>query len=405
MLGSYGYERPTSPRLDHLAESGVLFETAVSTSPWTLPAHASLFTGLYPSRHGVRSENSRLRDETELLAEILSRHGYLTLAIVNSYFLSERYGFGRGFDRYSYLSEVPARPEPSAIFDTAIEWLSATTRRPFFLFVHDYHVHSDYRSLPEFERMFRRSYTGDADGSTRQLSEFRRGERSLSLDDVDHLLDLYAAGIRQTDAEVAKLLLHLELSGELENTLIVVTSDHGEEFLEHGDVLHGRTQYDELMRVPLILAGPGVPRGRRVSTAVSIVDVLPTLLSLLNVSSEPRVDGIDVTYLWDDRDDTSVGKRFLFGEADHNNEQHDITRSVRYLYYKLIHNRMTESFALYNLVLDPREQTDVSGEQAAMTELLRSQLENFMEMETEGESLPEIDQDVKERLRELGYLR
>lgn len=281
-LGCYGYPRKTSPYLDRLASEGTLFEDAMTPAPWTLPAHASLLTGLYPSRHGVKGFGHYLPAKIDTLAQLLHRQGYVTAAVVNSHLLTSRSGLDRGFREFVYLEEVVPQREPTkGIIDQATSWLGRFREQKLFLFVHTYDVHSDYKAEERYEREFVRPYVGRADGTSRQLMAFREGKAALGRGDASHLIDLYDAGIRQTDDELLRLTDYLRASGLLERTLLVITSDHGEESFEHGGVLHGKTQYQEVVKVPLILRGPGIPKGRRVAAPVSLLDVMPTLLARL----------------------------------------------------------------------------------------------------------------------------
>ena len=403
-LGCYGYDRPTSPTLDKLATEGVLFQNVSSPSPWTLPAHASLLTGRYPSRHGLKSHMQRLPDRVVTLAEILGRHGFQTAAVVNSHNLSERYGLHRGFEHFVYVKEEVWHTLPSAVEAEAVKWLSEQPGEPFFLFLHYYDVHSDYRSLPPYEKVFVRPSKSKADGTTEQLLRFRRGLLSLNHDDAEHLIDRYDAGIRQMDDGIARLLLHLEQTGLLESTLIVVTSDHGEEFLEHDGVLHGRTQFEEVLQVPLILRGPGLPRGLRVEQVASLVDVFPTLIGFLGVPWSEPVDGVDLRPSWQ-QVESDADPRFLFAEADHNNVEHDIKRAVRYDRFKLHFDIHTNHQALYDLQHDPGEMTDIAAQETSLTQLLRSRLDQFMSVEETAEPIGPMSADEIEKLRSLGYLQ
>ena len=405
VLGCYGYERATSPTLDLLAAEGALFENAFTTSPWTLPAHASLLTGLYPRHHGARQERRALRGDVPTLGEILSGAGFATAAIVNSHFLSQPYGFGRGFQDFVFHEVERTETAPSEVVETALAWLSKKDRDPFFLFLHDYDVHSDYGALPEYEKLFARPYRGRIDGSTDQLREFSNESLDLDASDLEHLIDLYVAGVRQTDAQVGRLIEHLRTSGQLESTLIIVTSDHGEEFLEHSGVLHGRTHYDEVLRIPLILRGPGIPRGRRISDPVSINDILPTTLALLGLPWKEKTDGIDASQLWRSESREAARERILFGEADHENERPDILRSVRDAQYKLIYNRLTQRTALYDLRADPQERHDVGDAHPEIKRRLLEELGRFESVRLSGDRLPPLDEKTKRHLEELGYLQ
>ena len=179
MLGCYGYGRPSSPHLDAFAREGTLFETALTTAPWTLPAHGSLLTRLYPSRHGLRSLTRALPDGTTTWAERLRDAGFFTAAFVNSLYLTDRHGLHRGFDLLSYAVEVELRMHASEVEGLALEWLSRAPRQPFFLFLHFYDVHADYGAEPRYVELFSRPYTGPIDGSARQLREVRAGRAAI----------------------------------------------------------------------------------------------------------------------------------------------------------------------------------------------------------------------------------
>lgn len=402
-LGSYGYPRPTSPLLDALAAEGVVFEDVFSPSPWTLPAHGSLLTGLYPSRHGLKSHEDYLPSRVATLALVLSRQGFRTAAVVNSHNLSPRYGLDRGFQEFRYIEESVDRIEPSTeIIDQAIDWLRASSDRPLFLFLHTYDVHSDYRSRPAYEAQFVGPYEGVATGATAQLISAREGKLALDAKDAGHLIDLYDAGIRQMDDDLGRLLAFLRAEGLYEETLLVITSDHGEEFLERGGVLHGRTQFQEVVRVPLILRGPGIARGQRIPTPVSLVDVMPTVLGLLRIGEPGGIDGGDLGPLWRER---SRPARYLFGEADHNNVEPDVTRAARRENFKLHYDRLTRKHELYDLAQDPAERRDVAAQHPGVADQMLQEILRFMETRTEGERPREkLTPEQIEKLKSLGYL-
>jgi arylsulfatase A-like enzyme len=403
-LGLYGYHRPTSPVLDALASESTVFEDAMSTSPWTLPAHASLLTGLYPSRHGLTSHERYLKSSLATLPQLLSRAGYLTAAVVNSHNLSPLFGLDRGFQKYRYVEEEAGRREPSReITDQAIAWVEEAGGRPLFLFLHYYDVHSDYASLPEHEAEFLKPYDGIADGTTAQLAAHREGKVSLSAEDAANLIDRYDAGIRQMDQEIGRLVSFLRDRGLWEDTLFALTSDHGEEFFEHGGVLHGQTQYQEVIRVPLVVKGPGIPV-RRVSAPVSLVDLAPTLLTLAGVPGHEGFDGVDVSPLWE-TSDRSQEDRYLFSEADHNNVEHDITRAVRYRHFKLHFNRLSRERRLYDLSRDPDETTDLAADEANPVAALAERLDEFLAREREDAPVRTLSPEEVDKLRSLGYLR
>jgi len=409
-LGCYGYERPTSPTIDTLASQGLLFEDVTSTSPWTLPSHGSLLTGLYPSHHTLKSFYTCLPSDVVTLAEILKSRDFSTGAIVNSFYLSQRYGFARGFDDFTYIKEIAHLRTPSEVGDQAIKWLSVSRGKPFFLFLHYMDVHSDYASLPVYEKLFDRRYQGIADGSTGQLMDFRFGRIKFSQADAERLIDLYDAGIRQMDDQIARLFGFLESRKLLSNSIVIITSDHGEEFLEHGGVLHSRTQYQELIHVPLIFCGPGIPESERIKHMVSNVDVMPTLLSMLDIPGPSSTDGFDLCNLWQ-RPNSKLPRRYLFAEASEHsfiplgdNVRHDIKRSIRYPRYKLHYDRLTKETQLYDLQYDPGEKTDVVSEHTSLADSMFSDLENFMTTGRSGPLLPPLTPDETQHLKSLGYL-
>jgi arylsulfatase A-like enzyme len=404
-LGCYGYARPTSPAIDVLAARGVLFEDASAPSPWTLPSHASLLTGLYPRRHGLESYDFQLPAAVHTLAEILAPRGFSTAAIVNSHHLGEDFGLQRGFAHFVYVQENVGDIEPSRVEEEALAWLGRGPGTPFFLFLHFYDVHSDYRSRPEYEQRFSRPYRGGADGTTDQLMEYRAGRLELGPDDAERLRDLYDAGIRQMDDGIARVLEALRMAGHLERTVVVLTSDHGEEFLEHGGVLHGRTQYQEVIRIPLILAGPGLPAGVRVPEMVSLVDVKPTLLGLVGVPAPPDLDGIDLAPAWADPG-RRAPERFLFAEADHNSGVTEGNRrAVRGRRYKLHYDMISGNARIFDLEKDPKELSAMAPEALPEGKELMQQLRESMLTKHQREKRAPLPAREVERLRSLGYLQ
>ena len=407
-LGSYGYTRETSPRIDALASRGVLFEQVMSVSPWTLPAHASMLTGLTPTRHGVTSHDQSLSQSVPTLASRFREAGFVTAAAVNSSNLGPEFGLSRDFEHFLYVRESAARRWPSTLVtDRALMWVDSLAGEPLFLFLHYYDVHSDYSSLEEFETLFTSPYDGPWDGATAPLAALRLGRGEVVLDerDVEHLLDLYDAGIRQMDSELGRLFDALAARDLLGETLVVLTSDHGEEFLEHGSTLHGRTQYQEVVAIPLIFAGPGVPAGGRVGVPVSLVDVVPTLLALTGLDADPWLDGTNLVPLWEG-ETTRYADRVIFSESDHRRRWHDELRAARRGNFKLIYNRRTKQHALYELKSDPGEMRDVAASYPTVVAELRAELDAHMAAPRAGVATraAELSADERAHLQSLGYL-
>ena len=403
-LGCYGYGRPTSPFLDSLAKDGVVFERAFSAAPWTLPSHTSLFTGLYPSQHGVKNEGFSVPKDVLTLPQALGERGFATAAVVSAHFLAPRYGLDRGFERYIV---VPTNTRHGGAATTVsaygLEWLAKENRRPFFLFLHYMDIHSDYAAAPRFESLFSAPYQGPVDGSTRQLREFMGKQIAFDAADRARLVDLYDAEIRQLDGALETLFTKLREQGTLEHTLVVVTADHGEEFFEHGGVLHGQSHYQELLHVPLILVGPGLPRGRRIATPVSLVDLAPTLLALFGAPAPLTLAGRDLAPLWR-TPDASWPERDLFAEADRTIERRDTERAVIRGDWKLVLHRDTGERELYDLAADPREQANLAQQDPARAAQLADELTSALASEKHAPELPPVSDDERRQLQALGYL-
>jgi arylsulfatase A-like enzyme len=296
-LGCSGYPRPTSPRIDALAASGIRFAAAWSTTSWTLPAHVSLLSGRSLLGHGVSDSSDRIAPSVPLLAELLHGAGYVTAAVVSAPYLSARYGFARGFDHYddatvSFGSHADSwRGATSPRVHGAVEaWLRAHRREPFFLFVHYWDVHYDYDPPRPFDTMFDPDYRG----SITAADYYRNPAIRPGMDERDlaHIRALYDGEIRFTDEHVGRLLDLLSALGLDERTLVVLTADHGDEFFEHGRKGHERTLYEEVLHVPLVIAWPGTIRpGQVVREPVSIMDVTPTLLGVAGLPVPRGIEG------------------------------------------------------------------------------------------------------------------
>jgi arylsulfatase A-like enzyme len=318
-LGCYGYARSdgqaTSPSIDRLAAESLRFADARAVAPFTLPSHATILTGLAPRVHRVVRNGRRLQPDVHpLLAVEFARAGYATAAFTGGAFLSYEHGFHHGFDRYSILDpfltdedpyrEAFPRPGDRAFNDAAhatcdrraIErWIDAQSGRPFFLFVHTYVAHN-YHPPKAVERRFVR---GDVAllGRDRDLKRIDLAAAAAGIpvpDDVARVAsDLYDGAVAAADEAVGELLESLRARGLLERTVVALVSDHGEEFGEHGGLLHGRTLYEEVLRVPLLLRAPGVAPAV-VGETVDQCDVAPTLRALAGLPAAPVCDGVDL---------------------------------------------------------------------------------------------------------------
>jgi len=281
-LAPYGSERPT-PAISALARQGVVFEQSYSSAPWTMPSVATMFTGLAPTRHGVTNTDALMSEELETLAERLLSRGYATSAVVSHHMIGKKFRFDQGFESFDQeLARGHRFISSELLTQLAGRELKRLSRdsdgKPFFLFVHYFDPHYDYRDHPQYE--YAKNSAGRLKGNE-GIGQLRRMLDSMSEEELDFIRDRYDEEVRFTDAAIGRLLDRLKRLGLAENTLVVFTADHGEEFRDHGWLGHTQSLYRELVHVPLVMRGPGLDRMRRFSAPVSAVDLAPTLLELL----------------------------------------------------------------------------------------------------------------------------
>jgi arylsulfatase len=310
-LGCYGYPRPTSPTIDSLAARGVVFERAHSQAPWTKPSVASLLTGTYPIQHGVFTGSAGdtpghitsdvLADELLTMAEAFKGAGYATAAFVHNAQISSFMGFDQGFDIYA-----ENLGDAASLTSRFLEWLEAETRRPFFAYLHYLDPHWPYTPPDSLRQLFPVPEGTRQDFNTVNWKiferEIREGIVQLTPRDAEAMAALYDGEIRFVDSQLARLLDRLGTTGEGERTVLVLTADHGEEFLDHGGVGHGQTLYEEVLHVPLLIVGPETP-ATRVPDPVETVDILPTLLELTGQEIPEGLPGRPLRPLWEGRED------------------------------------------------------------------------------------------------------
>jgi arylsulfatase A-like enzyme len=401
-LGCYGNTRSLTPALDAVCAEGVVYQRAIANSPWTLPSHVSMLTGRYPRNHGVKNVGKQIGREIPLLAEILRGAGYATAANISSPKLGRKFGLERGFRQGFEHPPAAGRAAPLQV-EQSIRWMRerSEAREPFFLFLHNFDIHTDYDPSPQHRRTLVEPYSGEQRGRGAQLLALRNAGGTLEPEDVRFLSQLYDAGVRELDGDLAPLFAFLREPEMTQSTIVVITSDHGEEFYEHGSVLHGVTMYRETLHVPLIVWGHNIPAGTRSSELVQLSDLLPTLLELAGVASPPGVDGRSLVPTW--RGGT-LGARFAFAEADWRGEQLDTLRMVRDADTKLIYNRISRTTELYDLTRDPLEQRDISQHAPQRLERLMQPLRAYLVDEQSAPDRPPLSDEEIETLRALGYL-
>ncbi len=305
-VGSLGYARDVTPTIDAMAEGGFSFSNAISVSSWTVPASMTWFTGVMPSEHGLINKysvyNSQVQKFSNLkelspnlvtLAEVFKENGYATGGFTGNAGVGGVFGYGEGFDRYFF--EKGKFGSMGASAEEALRWLSQNKDNKFFLFLHGYDAHGqsvpaggfDYRFV---DKGYDKRYTGSAKEQEGLREEgLARGSLSMRPEDVRFWQAVYDEKIQRMDEIFKKFLTEFEKLGLIERTIFVLTSDHGTEFYEHGRFDHGFSLYNELIQVPLVIKFPGHMSGKTIDDQVSSLDVMPTILDLLNLRVSPGV--------------------------------------------------------------------------------------------------------------------
>jgi len=328
-LGAYGHSAPTSPTFDRLAAEGLLFTRAYSTTSWTLPSHAAMLSGLDDYAHGAYEALSPISGGVMTLPLRLAKVGIKSTGFFAGPFLHPSYGFARGFEQYidatsygwkarggigKYVPHTASHQDVTnpIVLEKVAAWLDdeaaagPDTRRRSFVFIHLWDVHYDYIPPPEYVKIFDPDYEGTLDG--RGVLENPRIQPGMPARDLQHLLALYDAEIRYTDDTVARLLELFDARGMLETSAIIITSDHGEEFFDHGRFGHGLTLNEEVLRVPMIvwLAGRR-PARSTTDRVVSHIDIVPTVCELFAVDC--RYDGLGDSLLPDYLEESPMASR------------------------------------------------------------------------------------------------
>ena len=381
-VGAYGYAGARTPVLDGLAARGARFANATTTTPLTLSAHTSLFTGTWPTTHGVRDNTGFYVDEgVTTLAEVLKGRGYRTGGFVGAFVLDARWGIAQGFDHYFDefdLSEdvgpgLDAIQRPGAeVVEAATTWLKQPDTAPFFAWVHLYDAHTPYAAPAEF---------------VRQFPDTRDGA--------------YDAEIAYADAQVGRLLAGLTAAGQLENTIVVVLADHGEQLGEHREQSHGFFIYDASVQVPLIIAGPGVAT-RVIADQVRIVDVMPTVLDLAGVERPAAIQGASLRPVLEGQRQSLLAfseswyPRFHYGWSQ--------LQAVRDGSHKFI---LAPTRELYDVTADPGETKNLATTDSARADTMERALRALV-AQTSRDTTPKAPQPVdaatEQRLRALGYV-
>lgn len=420
-LGCYGYPLPTSPTIDGLARRGVLFADATSPATYTRAAVPSILASVYPGAHGVFSQGRNievLSDKYTTLAETLKARGYATAAFAPNPSLHRSFRFGQGFDVYDDDFHLGTGENPDAyetatkIHDRMLRWLRANREKPYFAYLHYRDVHGPYVPPPPYDKMF------DKPGQGRLLTREELKAQPLDVrrprryPDLDSYVEQYDGEIRYTDDQIARFLATLSKEGFLDNTVIFVTADHGEAFLEHQTWTHGTSLYEELTRVPLLMVLPKDKHaGQRVEAPVQTLDIYPTVLELLGAEIPKELQGKSLLAGVEGDADPN---RPVFAEARLNRRHREWNFgqfvAVRSGGWKLIYNRTRKNAELYHLAQDPGETRNLIDQERRKTRELLALVAAFDRENAlhrhESQGGPEaLPKDVVDGLRSLGYIQ
>ena len=378
-LQCYGYQKVETPTIDSVASRGVLFENAVTQTPLTPPSHASIFTGLYPTVHGVRNTGGFVLQTSSLtLATILQREGWNTAAFVSSAVLKRAFGFNQGF---SFYDDQMPRPENSRDFlddperragdtvDHALRWLDTQPDKPYFLWVHLYDPHMPYRPPSPFRESYK-----------------------------DHPYD---GEIAYVDRELGRLLGSVYKKSSSDRTIVAVLSDHGESLGEHGEYSHGVFLYDATLRIAFLMSGPGIPSGKRVPAQARTIDFLPTVLELMGGKAPARVQGVSLTPAFAGQE---TGTAVSYGETLYPKINYGWAelRAIRTKRWKYVRAPKPE---LYDLMQDPSETNNVIQVHSAEVQRFEAQLKTTMGREgSEKVETSSLDPHTLDQLKSLGYV-
>lgn len=425
-VAKFAPEIPSTPFLQELADDGLLFEHASAPSPWTLPSHMTLLTAMNPGEHGVRSRKYSLSPNIDLVSDRFQAAGYHTGGFFSAPFLHPAWGFGRGFDLYipsaDYLGTIAAGTALAAkgksdevvaihhqshtdnetgaqVVDRALAWLEQDGKHeePFFLFLHFWDPHYDYFPPKEYAEMFHPGYDGDVVGD-----ELMKGDLEVPIpaDDMDHLKALYEAEIRYTDDQIRRLFDRLEELG-VENPVVAIVSDHGDEFDEHGYRGHHWTLYEEVMHVPMVLHAPGlIPAGKRIPASVSIRDVAPTLMDLAGLPAWTDRSGLSLRPLWEGQEQDREVSMDLLRPAKRMQ-----MLGYRYGMRKGIQDVPTNTFTTYDLSVDPLELSPSVGKITADDPFARGALEFLTAVQESRHKVQKTVEaaEITDLLAEVGY--
>jgi len=440
-LDAYGYERPTAPVLRGLAADGALFQNAISQTSWTKVETPSVLTSLYPTTHGVYTIPDRLPASATTIAEVYRQAGYATLSYSSVVFTGQFTNLHQGFEELHEGESTAGRAGPRGAktareyVDRLVDWLGDHRDVPFFVYLHFFDPHPPYEPNRPYDTAWadpkgREEYLREQEALKKTVSDAFMAQRGMATPEelrkagiepaayIRYSEDWYDGSIRAMDTEIGRLVERLRELGLDERTVIAFFADHGEEFHEHGRMWHGQSIYGELIRVPLILWGPGhVAKGVKIDEPVELVDVMPTLLDLSGLASPPAAQGQSLRPLlakgpgWKRR--PPIAERQPMGGNDFPGAAE--TYAVMDGNWKLIHNVVRPAdkpeFELFDFYQDPLDKKNVAAQHPEVVDRLAKTIDSWHQMAKAAKLKPDSEltkgmtREQLEQLRSLGYVK
>lgn len=417
-IGIYNNKKKCTPNIDEFAKDSVIFNQAYTTSPWTLPAHMSLFTGLFPNSHQVNYGNEKLNKDTRILFEDLQSK-FINYCINADGYISSLYGFSRGFDFYNEsYKDHSSRLASKELFKKAKELVLEEHYNYVLFLLHTYQIHTPY--LPE-AKLAKQYYNNTLDKFSFNMMEFIKNGKELfkkiTKKKREEIIKVYEAGIYTFDFRFGEFLRFLKQNKIYNKSTIILLSDHGEEFNEHGAWEHGHSLYNELIKIPLIVKFPeNKYAGMKNNKIVSFVDVLPTLMDLYNIENitNNSIDGISLlkTIKNIDKNKKRVIYSYLAPDALRNSIPEKIaiiTDNIKYIYNKPMNNKQIEFFKtsppeikneMFDIFKDPYDKNNILFKNRKLEHKFHKIINKFRVKKGKKGNIKELEKQLKS----LGYL-
>jgi len=424
-LSTYGYSKKTSPYLDEFSKNSVVYKNFYSTSSWTLPAHASMFASDTPSNLKTASLFDKLPESALTISEVLGKNGYYTYGFDSNTYVSPSWNFSQGFNGYTVERSNPNVVDANLIFPHAEKWLQQNKDKKFFLFLHAFEVHDPYCPPEPYASKFKGNYTGKVNCvNLSMILENISKKKVLSTEELNRFVSLYDGEISYTDYYLGMFLKKLKDLDIDKKTIVIITSDHGEEFGDHGTWgEHIHTLYNELIHIPLIIKSPTLQPGVKLNP-VSMVDVAPTILDLVGIKKPVEFKGESVLQdlhnkkIFFELSDTQMQLRNRLAvlykaevgvtPRERKDESLDkIKVGVLLNDWKLIRSFNPQMIELYNIKQDPYEKNNLAFDERTRTKALeilimrQYKLENHTDLDKIQKNLPK--QEELDKLKGIGY--